>query len=205
MWAGDGQHGCCPPLPTRPAGRRPFRRTRPQVHMVLSRQPTYKLYHCSNTYPENGVLPTNFAEEPIGLISPVNHAFPEEKIILIQNVTEGSISWNKKGFSYPQGKPEITVKKIVISPPKGKEVIIDSHCHPAPSAAYILKGNLTVTDSAGLTQMVKEGDGVIDSMDTWHKAVISTHTELIVFYAGAIGLPLQVEKGNDSLSAKECF
>ena len=35
-----------------------------QVHRVLSRQPTYKLYHCSNTYPENGVLPTNFAEEP---------------------------------------------------------------------------------------------------------------------------------------------
>ena len=52
-------------LPTRPAGRRPFRRTRPQVHRVLSRQPTYKLYHCSNTYPENGVLPTNFAEEPL--------------------------------------------------------------------------------------------------------------------------------------------
>nr|VFK58701.1 MAG: hypothetical protein BECKUNK1418G_GA0071005_100442 [Candidatus Kentron sp. UNK]VFK68530.1 MAG: hypothetical protein BECKUNK1418H_GA0071006_100344 [Candidatus Kentron sp. UNK] len=35
-WAGSGQQECClPGLSTRPEGRRPIRRTRPQVHKIL--------------------------------------------------------------------------------------------------------------------------------------------------------------------------
>ncbi|NNJ84265.1 MAG: hypothetical protein HKP13_04900, partial [Gammaproteobacteria bacterium] len=68
----------------------------------------------------------------------------------------------------------------------------------------MLKGSITVIDSSG-SWMLKEGDGVIDIMNVWHKGISSEHTELIVFYAGATNIPISVKKGSDSAFAKECF
>lgn len=138
----------------------------------------------------------------IGALLLANPTRADDGISVIE-LARGSVGLNGAPFRYPDGKPEITVKKFVINPREGEKVTLAEHCHPNPAGVYIRKGGLTVTDASG-SWTFREGDGIIDIMNVWHDAEFSEPTELIVFYAGAVDMPLSVKKGSDSELVKRC-
>jgi len=66
-----------------------------------------------------------------------NHRPATETQILLST----SSSWDGEPYqSYPSGQPELSVLKITLAPHTQPEW----HCHPMPSAAYIVAGELTL-------------------------------------------------------------
>ncbi len=72
------------------------------------------------------------------------------------------------------------------------------HCHPVPTMGYVLKGVAEVQTSSGKTITLKEGDSVVEVMRTVHRGrAIQGPVEILVFYAGAVGVPTTVMPGDD--------
>jgi len=115
-------------------------------------------------------------------------------------LAKGSRSWNGNDFSYPAGKPEITITKVTVA--DGAEVPI--HCHPVPLAAYVLKGAIEVTTTVGQRKIFQEGEAFIEVMNVWHKGLGHGETELVVFYAGQEQSPLSVKKVDGVAQGGNC-
>ena len=65
----------------------------------------------------------------------------EEKTIEVNVLAKTSSSWDGRELpEYPEGKPEITILKIIIPP----HMQLPLHKHPVINAGVLLKGNLTV-------------------------------------------------------------
>lgn len=135
-------------------------------------------------------------------------------LLLIQNTSiadevtadilvKGSTSWDGGTIAYPQGKAELIVQKIAVTP-GDKEISLSMHCHTIPLAAYVTRGSLKVVKANGEEKMFKAGDAFIEVMKTWHKGVFSEDAELIVFYAGEKGVPVSTKKDGDADLIKLC-
>lgn len=114
----------------------------------------------------------------------LSHAGVEKQILL-----QSSTSWDGAPYqAYPQGTPEVTLLKLHI--PANTD--LDWHSHPMPNVAYILSGELTVeTRDTGKTRVLKAGEPLAEMVATQHRGRTGTQpVELIVFYAGASGMPL---------------
>lgn len=112
-----------------------------------------------------------------------------EKEILVQSET----SWNGADLpDYPDAKPQISVVKFTI-PPKSQ---LPWHKHPSINAGCLIKGEITVVAEDGSERLVKEGEGLIELVNTWHygRNDGEVPAEIIVVYAGAKDLPLAVLK-----------
>lgn len=121
--------------------------------------------------------------------------------ITVETLAQGNTSWDGGPFKYPKNDPEITVSKITI--PHGFKIPL--HCHPVPLAAYIIKGKLEVIKESGQKKIFKQGDGLIEVMNTWHKGQsLAKITELVVFYAGSKQFPLTLKKGDTDKLTKKC-
>ncbi|AUH51674.1 cupin [Chromobacterium sp. ATCC 53434] len=103
-------------------------------------------------------------------------------------LAQSSKSWDGKSYrAYPIGIPELAVMKIYI-PPKTK---LPWHFHPAPSAAYLLSGKLTVEKQNRETITIYPGQALLETVKTWHRGVTyDKPAVLIAFYAGSFGMPL---------------
>ncbi len=98
--------------------------------------------------------------------------------------------------SYPDGKPEITILRIVI-PPKFK---LPLHKHPVINAGVLLKGELTVITEDNKVLHLKAGDSIVEVVNRWHYGINEGNTpaEIIVFYAGVQGTPITIiKKGSE--------
>jgi len=105
-----------------------------------------------------------------------------------------STSWEGGSFHYPAGDAEVTIVKLVIN--EGDEPPF--HCHPVPTMGYVVKGELEVTTQDGKKKRFKQGDAVVEMMGTVHRGLpIKAPVELVVFYAGAQGVPTTVLPAND--------
>jgi quercetin dioxygenase-like cupin family protein len=116
-------------------------------------------------------------------------ASPYESAVLAKT----SSSWNGRDLpDYPDGKPEVTILRIIIPP--GTELPI--HKHPVINAGVLWKGQLTVVTEAGERLHLRAGDAIVEVVNTWHygKNEGDEPAELIVFYAGVQGTPLSVLK-----------
>ncbi|WP_010448201.1 cupin domain-containing protein [Vibrio rotiferianus] len=93
--------------------------------------------------------------------------------------------------SYPQGKPEVTIVKIIV--PKG--VQLPMHQHPVINAGIVLKGEITVTKKSGEKIILKAGDAIAEVVEQWHFGANTGEdpTEIIVFYAGVKNEPITVK------------
>ncbi len=114
----------------------------------------------------------------------------ETKVI---SLLETSESWNGVALpDYPEGKPRITVLRVVI-PPKTQ---LPMHKHSGISAGVVLKGELAITTDSGETLRLQAGDAVSEVVDTWHYGTNSgiEPAEVIVFYAGTEDGPITVPK-----------
>ena len=113
--------------------------------------------------------------------------------IEITTLLETIESWNGKTLpKYDDGKPEVTILKVVI-PAKTK---LKVHRHPVINAAVVLKGELSVITELNDTLQVKAGDAFAEVVDTWHYGANNGNipAELIVFYAGIDGNPNTILK-----------
>ena len=114
-----------------------------------------------------------------------NHRPAAETQILLS----ASSSWDGEPYqSYPGGQPELSVLKIILAP----YTQLEWHCHPMPSAAYVVAGELTFERKKdGKRQRFTAGQAVSETVATFHREVAGSEPlVLIVFYAGSTGMPL---------------
>lgn len=108
-----------------------------------------------------------------------------EREILLQS----SSSWDGTPYTaYPDGRPELSVLKIKIP----ANSALGWHTHPIPNAAYIAKGELTIEIQDGKSKTFKQGEVLSEVVDIIHRGKTGNQpTELVIFYAGSPGIPLQ--------------
>ena len=87
-----------------------------------------------------------------------------DKIEVI-TLAETSKMWNGEALpNYHEGTPKVTILKVII-PPKSK---LELHKHLVINAGVLIKGNLTVVDEHGNTKELKEGEGLVELVNTYH-------------------------------------
>jgi len=109
-------------------------------------------------------------------------------------------SWDGEAIYYPQGKAEITSVKLRIE----ENQLTKFHCHPVPTFAYVLQGELVIETKNGKRVALKKGQSVVEVMRTIHRGqAINGPVELIVFYAGSTAIPNTVVPENN-IKSKYC-
>lgn len=102
-------------------------------------------------------------------------------------------SWNDSILpQYGVGQPEITIIRYKFAP--GAE--IPMHMHPVINAGILLQGELTITTKTGQKILLKAGDPLVELFKEWHFGANSGSemADLIVVYAGNIGIPLTIRE-----------
>lgn len=104
-------------------------------------------------------------------------------------------SWDGGNISYPKGETEIT--SFILSINEGD--VPEFHCHPVPTMGYVLKGNVEVETIDGKKTILKEGESAVEVMRTVYRSkALNGPAQIIVFYAGADGIPNSVLPKDDS-------
>ncbi|GAB3627667.1 hypothetical protein PTE30175_02360 [Pandoraea terrae] len=106
-----------------------------------------------------------------------------------ETLLRSTTAWDGTPYTaYPPGQPELTVLKIVVP----SHTTLAWHRHPSPNAGYILSGKLIVEKKKGGVQRVlTQGQVLPELVGALHRGRTgSSPAELIVFYAGAEGVPL---------------
>lgn len=106
-----------------------------------------------------------------------------------ETLLQASQSWDGQGYqSYPAGQPELSVLKITIPP----NTALAWHRHPVPNAAYVVSGTLTVEkQQSGERRVLQPGQVLPEMVESVHRGFSGDQeVVLIVFYAGAKGVPL---------------
>lgn len=106
-----------------------------------------------------------------------------------ETLMKTSFAWDGSPYmSYPKGRPEMSVLKIIIPPHTG----LEWHTHPVPSVGFVLSGRITVEKRLdGSRKTICTGEVLPETVETAHRGFTDEEpTTLIVFYAGAEGLPL---------------
>ena len=127
---------------------------------------------------------TRFFSALIGCLLAAGPAAAEAEITT-EILAQSTASWDGEPFVYPEGTPQLTVVRIRI--PAGSS--LPWHCHPMPLAGVLTKGRLVVTKPDATSVTVEEGEGLIEVSRQWHRGAAEVDAEIIVVYAGAVGLP----------------
>ncbi len=106
----------------------------------------------------------------------------------LEILTQSSSAWDGSAYRhYPAGQPQITVARITIAPHSA----LKWHSHPMANAAYVLSGSLTIEQPDGPRKRFAAGEALPEMAGVVHRGVTGDEPAvLIVFYAGARGLPL---------------
>ncbi len=116
-----------------------------------------------------------------------------ENHIEVKVLTKTGLSWNGAPLPlYKNAKPEITVLKITIPPGTS----LPMHQHPVINVGYMISGELTVYCEDGKVLHLKEGDSIVEVVDTWHygKNQGDQPAVIVVVYAGYEGAPITIYK-----------
>jgi len=116
-----------------------------------------------------------------------------EPQIEVQQILQTSQSWDGINYqSYPSGQPQLTVLRITIPP----NTALHWHHHPVISVGYVLSGHLTIEKrDSGERMIVHAGQTVAETVQTTHRGFTTDEpVELVVFYAGQVGLPITVNE-----------
>jgi quercetin dioxygenase-like cupin family protein len=107
----------------------------------------------------------------------------DAKGVAVDVLSKTSVSWDGKALpDYTNAKPEITILRIKIPP----GAVLPMHKHGVINAGVLLSGELTVITEEGRTLHLKEGQAIVEVVNTWHygKNEGNKLAEIIVFYAG---------------------
>lgn len=114
---------------------------------------------------------------------------PEKGEVKKVVLSSSSQSWDGVELpAYPSGKPKISILHITI-PPKERLAL---HKHPIINAGVLIKGELKVVKPNGETLSLKQGEAIIELVNSEHYGVNEgeVDAEIIVFYAGDEHSPL---------------
>jgi quercetin dioxygenase-like cupin family protein len=108
--------------------------------------------------------------------------------IKVETLLKTDKSWDGTRYqSYPSGQPQLSVLKIEVP----AHSVLPWHTHPMPNAGYVLAGEITVEKENGEKQTVRAGQVLPETVGSVHRGVTGdSPVTLIVFYAGAEGMPL---------------
>ncbi|WP_205836306.1 cupin domain-containing protein [Iodobacter violaceini] len=128
----------------------------------------------------------------------LNVAHAENKpAIQMDTLLKSSQSWDGKKYdSYPSGPPELTVLKITIPP----NTTMAWHKHSMPNVAYVVSGSLTVEKKVGgEKKIITSGQVLPEMVGEYHRGITGKEpVELIVSYAGSVGMPLSEPENNEN-------
>ena len=116
-----------------------------------------------------------------------------EPQIQVQQILQTTESWDGVNYqSYPIGQPQLTVLKITIPP----NTALHWHHHPVISVGYVLSGNLMIEKrDTGERIIVHAGQTLAETVETTHRGfTMNEPVELVVFYAGQVGLPITINE-----------
>jgi len=116
-----------------------------------------------------------------------------EPQIEVQQILHTTQSWDGVNYSsYPSGQPQVTVLRIKIPP----NTALHWHHHPVISVGYVLSGDLTLEKRAtGERTTVHAGQTLAETVQTTHRGFTTNEpVELVVFYAGQVGLPITINE-----------
>ena len=111
---------------------------------------------------------------------------------VVSQVLQTSRSWDGNKYSrYVTGQPQITILKIRIPP----NTALAWHEHPMISAAYVASGQITLEiRGTRKRKTFFAGQALAESVATVHRGYTTSQpVDLVVFYAGALGLPLSIK------------
>jgi quercetin dioxygenase-like cupin family protein len=113
--------------------------------------------------------------------------------IVVKELVKTTKSWDGQLLlAYPQGQPEITIRRISI--PAGAR--LDIHSHSVINAGVLITGRLTVVTADGKTLDLKAGEPIVEVVNTLHYGINQgdVPAEIVVFYAGTVDTPLPAVK-----------
>lgn len=111
-----------------------------------------------------------------------------------EDLLKSQTSWDGGEIRYPSGQAEIT-SFILRLDARGTPRF---HCHPVPTFGYVLKGKVEIETKDGKKTILKQGESAIEVMRTVHRGrALGGPAEIVVFYAGAVGLPNTVFPEDD--------
>jgi quercetin dioxygenase-like cupin family protein len=118
----------------------------------------------------------------------------------VKTLLQTEKAWDDKPYdSYPAGRPQLSVLEITIPP----HTTMEWHRHLIPNAAYVVAGDLKVEKQNGQTAHFGKGQVIAETVGEWHRGVTGERAvELLVFYAGAKGLPLSEAQSKAEKPAK---
>ncbi len=103
-------------------------------------------------------------------------------------------TWEGGKIAYPDGEAEVTA--VILRIDEGDTPPF--HCHPVPTMGYVLKGVVEVETKDGRKKRMAAGESVVEVMNTVHRGIaVEAPVEIIVFYAGARGVPTTVLPADD--------
>lgn len=104
--------------------------------------------------------------------------------------------WDSTAFTYPEGKAEVRVVRIVV-PPDSR---LGKHRHPMPNFGYVERGSVTVVKvcddgSDGESRSFSQGEVVNELVGQTHYGISGPEgVVFLLFYAGAEGQELSVKQ-----------
>ncbi|MEM1112184.1 MAG: cupin domain-containing protein [Pseudomonadota bacterium] len=112
--------------------------------------------------------------------------------VAAETLQQTTRSWDGGDLAYPEGDVEITAVRLTLSDGEW----LPFHCHPVPTLGYILSGSVRVQTRSGQEAVFSAGDSVVEVMRTIHRGQgFGGGAEIVVFYAGARGLPVTIVEG----------
>ena len=109
---------------------------------------------------------------------------------LLQTTT----TWEGGEIIYPDGDAEVTA--VILRIDEGDTPPF--HCHPVPTLGYVINGVVEVETRDGKKRRISKGESVVEVMNTVHRGTaVEAPVEIIVFYAGARGVPTTVLPADD--------
>ena len=127
-----------------------------------------------------------------------NAESPVQSPIEVETLVQSASAWDTTPYTkYPDGQPLISVLRITIAP----HTALEWHSHPMPNAGYVLSGELTLEAKDGFRKHFVAGQGLTETVSRIHRGVTGeVPVVLIVFYAGALGMPLSQPAPDGGLS-----
>src|SRR5262245_25175806 len=113
---------------------------------------------------------------------------PSSNPLQVKTLLQTDKGWDDKPYAaYPAGHPQLSVLQITIPP----HTTMEWHRHPIPNAAFVVSGELDVEKQNNQRKHFAKGQVIAETVGEWHRGVTGDQAaELLVFYAGAPGVPL---------------
>jgi quercetin dioxygenase-like cupin family protein len=117
----------------------------------------------------------------------------------VKTLLQTDKAWDGKAYeAYPKGRPQLSVLQITIPP----HTTMEWHRHPVPNAAYVVSGELDVQKQDNKTVHFSKGQVIAETVGEWHRGVTGDQAaDLLVFYAGAPGVPLSEAQAKAAAAA----